>query len=378
MLKIAIVGCGKIADSHASQIQRIKGCRIVGVCDQEELMARQYIERFEIERSFSTLPELLSETRPDVVHITTPPQSHFELARCCLKHGCHVYVEKPFTLRTAEAEELFRLAESRQLKLTAGHDDQFSHVARRMRELVRGGYLGGAPVHMESVYGYELSDKYAKALLGDRNHWVRRLPGGLLHNIISHGIARIAEFMQDDSPSVVARAFVSPQLRELGETEILDELRVIILGEDGMTAYFTFSSQMRPCLHQFRLYGSKNGLLLDEDQQTLIRLRGARLRSYTERFVSPMMLGAHYAGNGTRNMKRFLDRDFHMKSGMKYLVESFYRSITDEISLPIPQREIVQTSRIMDAIFEQIGCEKGPAVGDAPRAESCPVTPLSP
>ena len=46
MLKVAIVGCGKIADSHASQIQRIEGCEIVGVCDREPLMARQLYERF--------------------------------------------------------------------------------------------------------------------------------------------------------------------------------------------------------------------------------------------------------------------------------------------------------------------------------------------
>ena len=52
MLKVAIVGCGKIADSHASQIQRIKGCEIVGVCDREPLMARQLYERFPVKRFF--------------------------------------------------------------------------------------------------------------------------------------------------------------------------------------------------------------------------------------------------------------------------------------------------------------------------------------
>ena len=41
MLNIAIVGCGKIADDHAEQIQRIEGCEMVGVCDRELLMARQ-------------------------------------------------------------------------------------------------------------------------------------------------------------------------------------------------------------------------------------------------------------------------------------------------------------------------------------------------
>ena len=103
MLKVAIVGCGKIADAHASQIRRIAGCEIVGVCDKEPLMARQLYERFPIRRYFSEVADLLREARPDVIHITTPPESHYDLARLCLEHGCHVYVEKPFTLYASEA-----------------------------------------------------------------------------------------------------------------------------------------------------------------------------------------------------------------------------------------------------------------------------------
>ena len=111
MLKVAIVGCGKIADSHASQIQRIKNCEIVGVCDREPLMARQLSQRFPVKQSFSDLTRLLEDARPDVVHITTPPQSHFDLAKACLEHGCHVYVEKPFTLYYEDAQTLIAMAE---------------------------------------------------------------------------------------------------------------------------------------------------------------------------------------------------------------------------------------------------------------------------
>src|SRR5882762_11418629 len=114
MLKVAIVGCGKIADSHVSAIRRIKGCEIVAVGDQEPLMARQLSERFLIKRYFSDLTELLGEARPDVVHITTPPQSHFDLAKLCLESGCHVFVEKPFTLYEEEARTLIALARERQ------------------------------------------------------------------------------------------------------------------------------------------------------------------------------------------------------------------------------------------------------------------------
>src|SRR5271157_1314853 len=208
VLKVAIAGCGKIADDHATQIRRIKGCEIVGVCDREPLMARQLYERFPVQRYFSDLTELLTNARPDVVHITTPPQSHYDIAKSCLEWGCHVYVEKPFTLDEDEARRLIALATEKGLKITAGHDHQFTHVARRMRTLVQTGFLGVGPVHMESYYCYEIERSgYSGALLGDKSHWVRRLPGKLLHNIISHGIARIAEFLTCDSPKVIAYGF---------------------------------------------------------------------------------------------------------------------------------------------------------------------------
>jgi predicted dehydrogenase len=355
MLKVAVVGCGKIADAHASQIRRIGGCEIVAACDREPLMAQQFCDRFPAGRPFTEVTDLLRTARPDVVHVTTPPASHFEVARACLEHGCHVYVEKPFTLYAEEAEELVAIAHRVGVRITAGHDDQFGHAARRMRALVRDGYLGGAPVHMESYYCYDLTEPgYAKALLSDRRHWVRSLPGGLIQNVISHGIARIAEFLTSDSPRVVAHGFVSPRLRALGEREIVDELRVIITDDERTTAYFTFSSQMRPSLHGFRLYGPRNSLLLDPDHETLIRLRGGRFKSYGEKFIPPLLIARQQVASVAVNARAFLRRDFHMKSGMKYLIEAFYGSIASDGPAPIPYAEILRTAKIMDAIFEQI------------------------
>jgi len=111
---------------------------------------------------------------------------------------------------------------------------------------------------------------------------------------------------------------------------------------------------MRPSLHHFRIYGDKNGLELDHDQETLVKLRGTRFKSYAERFVPPAQMAQQYMGNLITNMGRFWARDFQMKSGMKYLIESFYRSIRDGAPVPIPYREILLTSRIMDTIFAQL------------------------
>ena len=357
MLKVGIIGCGKMADQHAVQIKKIPETVIVGVCDSEPLMAKQMAERFDVRKYFNNVQELLNVVKPDVVHITTPPASHYPLGKVCLESGCNVYVEKPFTLNTYEAEDLIGLADQKRLKITAGHNAQFTHVMVRMRELVKTGYLGGRPVHMESQYCYSFGDKsYAKAFLGDSEHWVRKLPGSLLQNIISHGISKIAEFLSGDNPVVIAHGFTSTFLKNIGENNIVDEVRVIIQDEDSTTAYFTFSSQITPTPHQFRLYGPKNSLIVDDDHQILIKISNKDYKSYLRYFAPPFGYAKQYVGNFGRNFHKFLKKDFHMPNdaALKRLIESFYCSVVENEPLPLSYREIILTTKIMDAIFSQI------------------------
>ena len=200
-LRIAIVGCGKVADQHVQAIHRIPDCQIVSVCDRELLMAAQLAERFRVPESYDDLDEMLRGARPDVVHITTPPQSHCSLAKQCLESGSHVYLEKPFAMTALETEVLIELAENRALKVTAGHNYQFTLEMLEMRRLVEEGFLGGKPIHLESYWSYSLGDlSYVGPVLGNRSHWVRELPGQLFHNIISHGIARIAGLLERHTP----------------------------------------------------------------------------------------------------------------------------------------------------------------------------------
>ncbi len=357
MIKVGIIGCGKMADQHAAQIQRIPDSKIIGVCDREALMAEQMSERFKVEKYFTNTQEMLRGVELDVVHITTPPQSHFELGKVCLEAGCHAYIEKPFTVNTAQAVELITIANEKGLKLTAGHNAQFTHAMIRMRELVNNGYLGGKPIHIESHYCYDFGDEsYAKAFLDDGDHWARRLPGSLLQNVISHGISKIAEFIAGDNPTVIAHGFTSNFLRKLGENTIVDEVRVIIQDEDFTTAYFTFSSQIKPVPHQLRLYGRKNSLIVDDDHQVVIKVNNKDYKSYFRYFLPPFQYAKQYIENFGGNFKKFLKKDFHPPNdaALKTLIESFYHSITEKSSLPLSYREILLTAKIMDEIFKQI------------------------
>jgi predicted dehydrogenase len=355
MLKVALVGCGLVADQHVAQIRRIHGANLVGVCDTEPLMARQLADRFQVPQHFTDVAEMLRICRPDVVHITTPAQTHFPLGRLCLEAGSHVYMEKPFTIDAPQAEELLRLAASRRRTMTVGHNLQFSPETIRMRELVKAGFLGGSPVHIECVQCFSHEDPtYGKALLGNRTHWIRSLPGSLLQNLISHGIAKIAEYLSHDRFTVLAHVYSSPYLRQLGQTDLVDELRAIITDEAGTTAMFTFSTQIGTAANHICLYGSEATVIADTGNRMLVPLRPIRFKSYLRYFLGPRVIAKAYRKNSWHNIWQFLKKDFHTDSGMKTLIEKFYRSINEGTAPPIPYREILTTVRIMDAIFSQI------------------------
>jgi len=354
-IRVAIVGCGMIADQHADQLRYLPGCELVAACDTDELMARQLADRFRIPKVFTDAAEMLHAGGVDTVHITTPAQSHFPLARLCLEAGCHVYVEKPFTENAAEADELLHIAQTQGLRITVGHNLQFSPEALRLRRLVQDGFLAGPPLHIESIQCFSHDEPtYGKAVLADPNHWVRRLPGSLLHNLISHGVAKIAEFLEGDSPELVSLSFSSPYLAHHNHADIVDEVRAVLRDTRGTTAFFLFTTQFGAASSELRLFGKTGNLVLDNDYRTVLRIRPSQHKSYLRYFLAPLALAREQARNTFVSMRQFARKEFQMDFGMRKLMELFYQAIREDGPDPIPPDEIRRTARIMDAIFQQM------------------------
>jgi predicted dehydrogenase len=352
---VAIIGCGMIADQHADQLRYLPGCELVAACDTDELMARQLADRFRISQVFTDAAEMLRAGGVDAVHITTPAQSHYPLGRLCLEAGCHVYVEKPFTLNAAEADELLHLADVGGRRITVGHNLQFTPEALRLRKLVHDGFLGGPAVHVECIQCYSHDDPtYGRAVLGDPRHWVRRLPGSLLHNLVSHGISKIAEFLEGDSPALMSISFSSPYLVEQNHAGIVDEVRAVLRDERGTTAFFLFTTQFGAASNELRLFGRAGNLVLDNTYRTVVRIRPSAHKSYLRYFLAPLAHAREQAHNSVVSVRQFARKEFQMDFGMRRLMELFYRAIREGAPDPIPGAEIRRTARIMDAIFTQM------------------------
>jgi len=86
--------------------------------------------------------ELICSTDADVIAIVTPVFTHFELAQKALQNGKHIFVEKPFTYTTKQAEELINLAERKRLKITVDHTFLFTGAVRKMKQLIDENHLG--------------------------------------------------------------------------------------------------------------------------------------------------------------------------------------------------------------------------------------------
>ena len=168
-------------------------------------------------------------------------------------------MEKPFALNRADTAELIAAAEQAGRRVTVGYFTWFDPPALAMRELIAGGAIG-EPLHVESYYGYDLGGAFGSALLGDAGHWVHRLPGKLLQNLIDHMLSKVVELVPDDEPRVDARGFALRPARFGDDRDALyDELRVLVQGA-RTSGYATFSSHIRPAAQFVRVCGTRNTL----------------------------------------------------------------------------------------------------------------------
>jgi predicted dehydrogenase len=352
MLNIGIVGCGKIADGHIEEIQKLGCARVLAVCDLEPIMAEQLAVRYAVPHRYADFDRMLSDHRLDVIHIATPPHSHLALAQKAFEAGCHVFLEKPLALNAADGRLLIECLQQTARKMTINYWYNFETPALALKEFVAKGNLGD-PIHIESYYGYDLAGGFGQALLSDDRHWVHQLPGKLFQNIIDHAINKITPFLPDEPVEIIARAYRRRPLDGDRTDGVLDELRVMILA-GGVSAYVTFSSHARPVGHFMRVYGTKNTAHIDfalrsmsvEERQTVPGALG--------RLLPPFKSSWQSLRQATHNAREFAGSRFQFFAGMNRLLSLFYQSIMRGTPVPIPYAEILRVSQIMDEISSQV------------------------
>src|SRR5699024_4605207 len=181
-LRVAVLGGGMIARAHAAAARRA-GAEIAAALGSAPDRAEQAAETTGAARSFAELDRLLCDSRPDVVHVCTPNNTHAELATRCLRAGTHVVCEKPLAPTTTAAHELVELAQHTGRSATVPFVYRFHPMAREMRTRLADGAAGA----IAAVHGGYLQDWMSRAADDDwRADATRSGPSQTFADIGSH------------------------------------------------------------------------------------------------------------------------------------------------------------------------------------------------
>src|SRR2546425_6822150 len=142
MLKLGVIGYGYWGPNIVRNFSSQPDCQLVAICDKNPKAVAQLLSRHPAVHATSNPDEVTSSPKIDAVAIVTPVSTHYELARKALENGKHVFVEKPFTATSAQAEELVELAERKNLQIMLDHTFLFTGAVRRIKQLVDDGTLG--------------------------------------------------------------------------------------------------------------------------------------------------------------------------------------------------------------------------------------------
>ena len=142
MLKAGVIGYGYWGPNIVRNLNANPNISVKKVCDLSDDRLKIVRGLYNDIETTKVSNDILIDTHLDLIAIVTPVFTHYELVKKALLNGKHIFVEKPFTSTSAQAEELIEIAEKKNLKIIVDHTFLFTGAVRKMREFIDNGMIG--------------------------------------------------------------------------------------------------------------------------------------------------------------------------------------------------------------------------------------------
>ena len=142
VVRVGVIGYGYWGPNIVRNLSALDGCELKAVCDKSQAALKRAAKAYPGVQMTTDPDEVLRSPDIDAIAVITPVWTHFELAKAALENGKHVFVEKPFTSTSAQAEELIALAARKNLQIMVDHTFLFSGAVRKIKQLVDDGTIG--------------------------------------------------------------------------------------------------------------------------------------------------------------------------------------------------------------------------------------------
>jgi len=141
-IRVAIVGCGRIADLHEMGYRGRDDALIVAVCDTNRKLAQERARAWGVERVYSDYRELLADPGIDLVELLVPHHLHAEMTVAVCRAGKHVSVQKPMAMNIAEADRMIAAAQAAGVALRIYENFVFYPPHVRAKQMIEAGEIG--------------------------------------------------------------------------------------------------------------------------------------------------------------------------------------------------------------------------------------------
>src|SRR5215471_16417891 len=142
MLRVGVIGYGYWGPNIVRNFHAVDGFHVHAVSDKSQECLQRVKKTYPGVIATANAADLVASPEIDVVAVITPVWTHYELAKAALNNGKHVFVEKPFTATSQQAEELIELADKKGLKIMVDHTFLFTGAVKKIRQLIDDGSLG--------------------------------------------------------------------------------------------------------------------------------------------------------------------------------------------------------------------------------------------
>lgn len=239
-IRTGLIGCGKIARTHAAALSMLEEADFAACCDQDGARAQDLADKHDVPNVFTNVDDLLASGTVDVVHVCTPHPIHEQAVVAAAQAGVHVLCEKPIAITLEEADRMIDAAERADVKFGVIFQRRFWPAAQRIRAAIDDGRLGKLTLGECSVRIWRPQTYFASDPW--RGKWATE-GGGVLMNQAVHAIDQFLWFM-GNAVEVVGR---HATLRHGAYIDVEDTAVATVVFENGglgvIQAASTFESE---------------------------------------------------------------------------------------------------------------------------------------
>lgn len=182
MIKVGIIGFGRMGITHYSIINTHPDVQIISVADTSKItlsILSKYIKALQV---YTDYKELMDVSKPDAILVCTPPNLHYPIIKYAFEKGIHVFCEKPFTADKIQAKELADLFTSSNIINQVGYANRFREVFNKTKTLIASGIIGDVVRYKSEMYSCAITKKTNSDSWRDK----KENGGGAVYEMASH------------------------------------------------------------------------------------------------------------------------------------------------------------------------------------------------